>query len=77
VSFEIVNVMELIGESMGIHAHDIYKRLKMMDDVEAMMNDVRGLIDRYDLDENEAREVLLADQLAARALQGAILQDPI
>jgi hypothetical protein len=76
VSFDIVNVMELIGESMGIHAEDIYKRLKLMDDVEAMMNDVRGLIRRYDLDENEAREVLLADQLAARALQGAILQDP-
>jgi Fe-S oxidoreductase len=77
VSFEIVNVMELIGESMGIHTDDIYKRLKMMDDVEAMMNDVRGLIDHYDLDENEAREVLLADQLAARALQGAILQDTV
>jgi heterodisulfide reductase subunit D len=75
VSFEIVNVMELIGESMGIYADDIYKRLKMMDDVEAMMDDVRELIRRYDLDENEARDVLLADQMAARALQGAILQD--
>jgi hypothetical protein len=42
-----------------------------------MMNDVRGLIRCYDLDENEVREVLLADQLAARALQGAILHDPI
>jgi heterodisulfide reductase subunit D len=75
VSFEIVNVMELIGESMGIHADDVYKRLKMMDDVEAMMSEVRELIGRYGLDENEAREVLLADHMAARALQGAILQD--
>jgi Fe-S oxidoreductase len=75
VSFEIVNVMELIGESMGIHADDIYKRLKMMDDVEAMMGDVRELLRHYGLDENEARDVLLADQMAARALQGAILQD--
>jgi hypothetical protein len=75
VSFEIVNVMELIGESMGIHADDIYKRLKMMNDVEAMMDDVRELLGHYGLDENEARDVLLADQMAARALQGAILQD--
>jgi len=60
---------------MGIHADDVYKRLKMMDDVEAMMSEVRELIGRYGLDENEARDVLLADHMAARALQGAILQD--
>jgi heterodisulfide reductase subunit D len=75
VSFEIVNVMELIGESMGIYAPDIYKRLKMMEDVETMMQEVGELIRHYDLDANEAREILLADQLAARALQGAILQE--
>jgi hypothetical protein len=74
VTFEIVNVMELIGESMGIRADDIYKRLKMMEQVEAMMEDCEDLIKRYGLDPNEAREVLLADQLAASPLQGRYVE---
>lgn len=74
VSFEIVNVMDLIGESMGLHAEDIYKRLKMMDQVEAMITDCADLIRGYGIDANEARDVLLADQLAAKPIQGRIVQ---
>jgi heterodisulfide reductase subunit D len=74
VTFEIVNVMELIGESMGIKADDIYKRLKMMTEVEAMMDDCSDLIRRHGLDPDEARDVLLADQLAARPPQGRIVE---
>ncbi len=32
VSFELLNFMELIGEAMGIHIPDVYKRLAMMGD---------------------------------------------
>ncbi|MEP9351920.1 (Fe-S)-binding protein [Xanthobacter sp. KR7-225] len=74
VSFEIVNVMELIGESMGAKADDIYKRLKMMNDVEAMIDDCGDLIRRHGLDPDEARDVLLADQLAATPLQGHVIE---
>jgi heterodisulfide reductase subunit D len=74
VTFEIINVMQLIGESMGIRADDIYKRLKMMTDVEVMMDDCIDMIRRYDLNPDEARDVLLADQLAARPLQGRIVE---
>lgn len=74
VSFEIVNVMDLLGESMGLKANDIYKRLKMMDEVEAMITDCADLIQSYGLDVNEARDVLLADQLAAKPIQGAIVE---
>jgi len=74
VEFEIVNVMELIGESMGVKADDLYKRLKMMEQVEAMMEDCGDLIRRHGLDPNEAREVLLADQLAASPLQGRFVE---
>lgn len=74
VTFEIVNVMELIGESMGIQADDIYKRLKMMSEVEVMMDDCSDLIKRHGLDPDEARDVLLADQLAARPLQGRFVE---
>lgn len=74
VTFEIVNVMELIGESMGIKADDIYKRLKMMIEVEAMMDDCADMIRLHGLDPDEARDVLLADQLAARPPQGRIVE---
>ncbi len=74
VSFEIVNVMDLIGESMGLWAEDIYKRLKMMDEVEAMIADCADLIQHYGLDPNEARDVLLADQLAAKPIQGRVVE---
>src|SRR3954466_10123199 len=32
VSFELLNFMELIGESMGIHIPDLYKRLRFRRD---------------------------------------------
>lgn len=47
VSFEIINVMEIIGESMGIHAEDIYKRLKMMDDIDQMIAECSDMIARH------------------------------
>ena len=37
--FEVVNYMELIGEAMGIKRLDISKRLKMLQDIEAIMAD--------------------------------------
>jgi heterodisulfide reductase subunit D len=74
VSFEIVNVMEIIGESMGLHADDIYKRLKMMDNVDLMVAECSELIARHGLDPDEARDILLADQKAARPLQGAVME---
>jgi heterodisulfide reductase subunit D len=74
VTFEIINVMEIIGESIGVSADDIYKRLKMMDDVESMMTECGDLLRTHHLDPNDARDVLLADQLAARPLQGSIVE---
>ncbi len=74
VSFEIINVMEIIGESMGLHAEDIYKRIKMMDDINHMIDGCRELIAEHNLDIDEARDILLADQLAAKPLQGEFME---
>lgn len=74
VSFEIVNVMEIIGESMGLHAPDIYKRIKMMDDVDRMIDECRDLIAEHGLNLDEARDILMADQIAAKPLQGAVME---
>jgi Fe-S oxidoreductase len=61
--FEIVNFMELIGESMGTSHPDRFKELKMMQDVDAILAEAAALIDGYGLDLDEAREVVLADLL--------------
>jgi heterodisulfide reductase subunit D len=60
-SFEIINFMELIGESMGLHRDDVFKRLKMMRDVDAILADTADLIATYRLDPEEVREVVLKD----------------
>ncbi len=74
VTFEIINVMEIIGESMGLYADDIYKRLKMMRDVESMLAECGDLIAQHGLDPEEVRVTLLADQLAAKPVQGAVTE---
>src|SRR5215217_3644787 len=35
--FRIVNVLEIVGESMGLHRDDRYKHLKMVQDADAIM----------------------------------------
>lgn len=74
VSFEIINVMEIIGQSMGLYADDIYKRLKMMPSIDRMIEDCAGLIDAHGLDPDEVRDILMADQLAAKPVQGAVIE---
>ena len=42
--FCIVNILELVGESMGLqHRDDRYKRLKMMQDVDQIVAEWRRL----------------------------------
>jgi hypothetical protein len=36
VTFELLNFMELIGEAMGIHIPDLYKKLRLMGDIESL-----------------------------------------
>jgi Fe-S oxidoreductase len=64
--FRIVNVLELVGESMGLHRQDRYKQLKMMQDADQIVSECGDLIAQHALDPGKAREVivkvLLADQ---------------
>lgn len=63
VSFETLNFMELIGESMGIHIPDLYKRLRLLGDVDAIVTDTADLIAAYRLDLDTVRDVLAKDVL--------------
>jgi Fe-S oxidoreductase len=66
--FEVVNFMELIGESMGFQRPDVFKRLKMLQDVDAVIADTQDLIDAYGLDLEEVRSVILEDMLSEQPL---------
>ena len=60
--------MELIGEAMGTKRPDIFKRLKMLQDIEAIMADSAEQITRYGLDVEEVRDVVLKDVLGEQSL---------
>ncbi len=66
--FEVVNFLELVGESMGIQRPDLFKRLKLMQDVDAIVADTQDLIKTYGLDLEEVRDVILKDLLGEQPL---------
>ncbi|MGH7045642.1 MAG: (Fe-S)-binding protein [Stellaceae bacterium] len=61
VSFELLNFMELIGEAMGIHIPDLYKRLSLIGDIDAIVADTADLIAIHRLDLDTVRDVLAQD----------------
>ena len=67
-SFEILNFMELLGESLGLHHEDVYKRLKLMQDVDAIVRDSEDLIERHGLDLEQVRDVIFTDMLSGRSV---------
>ena len=81
-SFEIINYMELIGESMGLYREDVFKRLKAMRDVDAILAETAAMIETHGLDPEEVREVILADIVGDQSLpidrreHAAILEQP-
>lgn len=66
--FEVVNFLELVGESMGLERPDLFKRLKIMQDVDAILAEAGGLIGVHGLDLEEARDVVLRDMLGEQPL---------
>ena len=49
-AFRVVNLLEVIGSSMGLRQHDEYKRLKLLQDVEAIADDCADLARENNLD---------------------------
>jgi heterodisulfide reductase subunit D len=66
--FEVVNFLELVGESMGLARPDLFKRLKIMQDVDAVLQDAAPMIETNKLDLDEARDVILRDMLGEQPL---------
>jgi Fe-S oxidoreductase len=66
--FRIVNILEIVGESMGFTRADHYKNLKIKQDVDAILADSADLIASHDLDPETARKVVLAGMLGDQPL---------
>ena len=65
--FRIMNMYEIVGASMGLHRDDDFKRLKIMQDTDAILADCQDLVQRHGLNVDTARlavEAMLAEQPA-------------
>jgi hypothetical protein len=64
--FKIVNILDIVGESMGLSHADVFKRLKIMQDADAIVADCQDLMAENKVDPAMARDlvvkVMLADQ---------------
>jgi heterodisulfide reductase subunit D len=65
--FRIMNMYEIVGASMGLHEDDRYKRLKIMQDADAILVDCQDLVKSHGLDVETTRlaiQAMLAEQPA-------------
>jgi len=60
-SFEVVNFMEILGAGLGLHAVDLYKRLKMIKDIDDIIVETSPLIAEHGLDLDTVRDTLLQE----------------
>ena len=58
--FRVMNLLEIVGQSMGIRHEDKFKRLKMMQDAEAIAADCEDLIAQHGLDPAATRQAIQA-----------------
>jgi heterodisulfide reductase subunit D len=58
--FRIMNMLEIVGDSMGIHHDDHFKRLKMLQDADAIAADCQDLIAQHGLDAATTRQAIQA-----------------
>ena len=66
--FEVVNFLELVGESLGLARPDLFKRLKLLQDIDAILAEVKPMIETHGLDLDEARAIVLSEMLGEQPL---------
>ena len=66
--FRIINVLEIVGESMGFRQEDHYKNLKIKQDVDAILADSADLMKRHGVDLDTARKVIVKGMLGDQPL---------
>jgi Fe-S oxidoreductase len=58
--FRIINLLEIVGQSMGLHHRDEFKRLKLLQDVDAIAADCEELAAAHGLDPAATRAAIKA-----------------
>jgi heterodisulfide reductase subunit D len=66
--FRIISILEVIGESMGLHRQDRYKELKIMQDADQIVAECSDLIAKHSLDAGKARKVVVKAMLGDQPL---------
>jgi hypothetical protein len=66
--FRIINFLEVVGESMGLHRDDRYKQLKLMQDADQIVSECGDLIALHALDVAKARDVVVKAMLGEQPL---------
>ena len=64
----IINILDIVGASMGLHHDDHFKRLKIMQDADAIVADCQDMIDAYRIDPAMARTVVVKAMLNEQPL---------
>lgn len=66
--FAVANYMDIIGESLGIRHDDLFKRLKLMHDADAIVAEAAETIAEHGLDLEDMRDAVLSFMLADQHL---------
>jgi hypothetical protein len=66
--FRIINILDVVGASMGLHHDDHFKRLKIMQDADAIVADCKDLIASHGIEPAFAREVVIKAMLKEQPL---------
>ena len=66
--FRIINMLEVVGASMGLHRDDRYKELKLMQDADQIVAECKDLIAQHSLDAAAARNVIAKGMLGDQPL---------
>jgi Fe-S oxidoreductase len=71
--FQILNLYEVVGLSMGLYYEDSFKRLKLMQDADAILADCEDLVARHGLDRDTTRAAIqtMLDEQPAPLRNGA------
>lgn len=66
--FDVVNFMELVGAAMGLARQDVFKQLKILQNVDDIVAQTQSMIDHYELDISEVREVIAKNIIGEQTL---------
>jgi len=66
--FRIINILEIVGESMGLRQDDRFKQLKIMQDADQIVAECRDLIAQHAIDAQMARNVVVKAMLGDQPL---------